>query len=389
MQIKDQDDELELFASDVCKKKVSLVKEVIAGCVRRDLFDKDVFNSFGVITSDRIQSNYLEATSERRRKGTEIVIKEEYLLVPFDENWKNVVITRNNDIIPRNNSFIPVINQQSIVEEKESIEEEFIGQKNLPTDKDEFSILDPPDENTDTGMEKRKSRKKFIAPTLEQVEAYMMKVKGDATKQNSWPEDKIRNLAGKCYDHYSANGWTQGKGKPIVDWEAACRNFIRNEVEGVFSKSTVIITKNEGFVSKNEQKNTFSPRNVTQPAPVQKEPTQEEKEKMAKSFLNDSYQEFLNGKFNVKMLGIGVFESLKQFKLAKLNKIEVDRILLIAKDKRLVFLKTSTDRADMELIKNYNPDSENEKSQIGLIAKRIFVEEIFEVFKKEGKTVIV
>lgn len=118
-------DELELFATDVCKMKVSVVDEVIAGCVRRSLFDKGVFDMFGVLTSDRIQLNYLEATNERRRKGTKITLIEEYLSIPFndyldnsdDPHWKNVIITRKNIILPVNNSILPRKNPQNKIEE--------------------------------------------------------------------------------------------------------------------------------------------------------------------------------------------------------------------------------------------------------------------------------
>lgn len=37
--------------------------------------------------------------------------------------------------------------------------------------------------------------------------------------------------AQKFYDYYSANGWTQGKGKPIVNWRAAARGWIRRAAE--------------------------------------------------------------------------------------------------------------------------------------------------------------
>ena len=32
-------------------------------------------------------------------------------------------------------------------------------------------------------------------------------------------------------DHYEANGWVQGKGKPIKNWKAAIRNWNRREPE--------------------------------------------------------------------------------------------------------------------------------------------------------------
>ena len=35
----------------------------------------------------------------------------------------------------------------------------------------------------------------------------------------------------KFYDYYSANGWTQGRNKPIVDWRAAARGWIRRTAE--------------------------------------------------------------------------------------------------------------------------------------------------------------
>jgi len=56
----DEDSKL-LFSQDECKVKVSAMNELVAGCIRRSLFDKEVFDAFGVLTSDRIQENYLIA----------------------------------------------------------------------------------------------------------------------------------------------------------------------------------------------------------------------------------------------------------------------------------------------------------------------------------------
>tara|TARA_Y100000004_G_scaffold197110_1_gene269814 strand:- start:1908 stop:2555 length:648 start_codon:yes stop_codon:yes gene_type:complete len=37
--------------------------------------------------------------------------------------------------------------------------------------------------------------------------------------------------ANKFYDYYESNGWKQGKGKPIINWKAAARNWIRRSEE--------------------------------------------------------------------------------------------------------------------------------------------------------------
>lgn len=86
-------DELELFASEYCKKKLSLVKEVITGCIRRGLFDENVANLFGVLTSSMMQEVFLYATSERRRKGSQFTMCNDYLLLSFgDEIPVNIAI---------------------------------------------------------------------------------------------------------------------------------------------------------------------------------------------------------------------------------------------------------------------------------------------------------
>lgn len=108
-------EEMELFATDVCKKKVSLVKEVIIGCLRRDLFNQAVFDAFEILTSDRIQMNYLHATCDRRKKGTAITLIRELLLVEEDEDWKNVNVLGINEILPGKKAKSPGNNPQSIV----------------------------------------------------------------------------------------------------------------------------------------------------------------------------------------------------------------------------------------------------------------------------------
>lgn len=63
-----------------------------------------------------------------------------------------------------------------------------------------------------------KLTKKFMQPNLNEVAAYF----------------KLKNVSGaeaeaeSFIDHYTSNGWKVGK-NPMKDWEAACRNWIKNK----------------------------------------------------------------------------------------------------------------------------------------------------------------
>ena len=69
--------------------------------------------------------------------------------------------------------------------------------------------------------DKAKSVSRFVAPTLAEIQEYC--------KEKGFNVD-----AASIYDHYTANGWVQGKNKPIKDWKAAVRQWARRE--GEFSK---------------------------------------------------------------------------------------------------------------------------------------------------------
>lgn len=100
-------EELELFASDYCKKKVHLIKEVIAGCIRRDLFDKIVADSFGILTSEMMQDTFIYATAERRKKGSVFQMMEPWILV------NKAQIPGNIEIVPGKKNEIPGKNPQT------------------------------------------------------------------------------------------------------------------------------------------------------------------------------------------------------------------------------------------------------------------------------------
>jgi len=67
--------------------------------------------------------------------------------------------------------------------------------------------------------EKGIPRPRFIPPTVEEVSAYCAERNNCVDPQH-------------FVDYYDANGWVQGKGKPIKDWKAAVRTWERREEKG-------------------------------------------------------------------------------------------------------------------------------------------------------------
>lgn len=62
-------------------------------------------------------------------------------------------------------------------------------------------------------------RTRFVPPTVEEVKAYCSERKNTVDAE-------------RFFDFYSANGWKQGRGKPIVDWKAAVRTWERQSING-------------------------------------------------------------------------------------------------------------------------------------------------------------
>jgi len=105
-----QDREL-LFASENGMNGGSqqLLGDIVAACIRRNIFSERLFKKYGILTSSGVQKQYLKATVKR-----EVVeLKKEYLLISVPINMKNVVI---NSISGGRNSIFDTENAQSRVE---------------------------------------------------------------------------------------------------------------------------------------------------------------------------------------------------------------------------------------------------------------------------------
>ncbi len=83
-------DSLLLFMSEngVPSDSKNLIQQIVAACIRRNIFSEQLFNKFGILTSSGVQKRYLNATSKRGK----VELVKEYLLISVGENNKNVVI---------------------------------------------------------------------------------------------------------------------------------------------------------------------------------------------------------------------------------------------------------------------------------------------------------
>lgn len=99
-----------------------------------------------------------------------------------------------------------------------------------------------------TGSERPAGNKKvFLRPTQDQLKQFFIQISGPALTP-----DVCHVQAYEMYNHYEANGWKQGRGKNIVSWEAAARNWLLRFRKGTFDSTS-------GPGTKSHLKNTAVP----------------------------------------------------------------------------------------------------------------------------------
>lgn len=147
------------------KVGVNVVREVISACMRRGIFDKSMYDQYGILTSEGIQERYAEATE--RRSSQKIDFR--YLLISIPKNWVNV---DNNSVNVDNNAENDDDNPQSKVNESKI-----------------------------NNISKERVRAGAHTPTREEIEAYC--------NEKGYP------FAAKFHAHYQATGWDA-----IRDWRS-------------------------------------------------------------------------------------------------------------------------------------------------------------------------
>lgn len=225
------EEEMELFASEYCRQKLTKINEVINGCLRRGLFDMAVFKaSGGVLTSEMMQEVYVHATLERRKKGAKLLMQREWLLVKEEDLPGNIEAFTGDNRTEYRESFTneTTVNETTVNE---------IGAVGTA----------PPAKKVDSVV-KNARRAPFVPPSLEQVKGFFVQKMGDTSKPNCWPEDRCHTQACAFWNHYEANGWRQGGGntpRPIVNWGAAAAQWISRELRGTFNQAVHIAEKTD------------------------------------------------------------------------------------------------------------------------------------------------
>jgi len=124
------------------------VKETVDYCLQIGLFDKGLFDRWGVLTSRGIQRSYLLVLKSKNRKGTEII--EEYWLLDKSngEDYQDVVFIRKNSQLFGENTNSLAVNDNSLGENTNSLGQKKSKVKNSK-EKDNTCAPEPHESNSD------------------------------------------------------------------------------------------------------------------------------------------------------------------------------------------------------------------------------------------------
>lgn len=162
----------------------SAVSEIVSAAIRREIFDRDLYERFSILTSEKIQRDYMRVVARRARVEVENV----YLLIKHTEIPVNVHI--NGVSVCRNpDKCIQKSTKES--KGKESKVKESKGERE--------PAAQPP-----------LSHAQFRPPTIGEVESYVR-------------ETGLAMDAQCFYDYYQASQWRTAGGRPITDWQAQAR----------------------------------------------------------------------------------------------------------------------------------------------------------------------
>ena len=173
--------------------EVNVLNNIINDCINEDIFNKKLFEQYGILTSRGIQKRYLEACARRK----EVNIFKEYCLID-PKNYKNLVFEYINpvivDINPDKCNTVSAETPQSKVKESKEKESK--------------------EKNNTRAREEKKQPKKikfadFVSLTNAEYKALVAKLGEEGTKRCIEILDNYKGAMGKRYksDYRAILNW--------------------------------------------------------------------------------------------------------------------------------------------------------------------------------------
>lgn len=241
------------------------------------------------------------------------------------------------------------------------------SKKDNNSKKDDIGATPPPDRKKSL----TKKRIEFKEPTKEEAHLFF-----ENATRGKWDVGKAWKEADSYLDHYNANGWIQNGNKPIIDWKAAARNWIRRDMGGQFQVKT-------GQGAKKDTEPITHP--VTKPAVNDIPKNAKDPTGLSIAFL---YEYYLDGKLKMSEVLISYYHHLKEKGLLKFPQSVREAIVDEAKKMRV---KMSD--AGESLQKAYETGEplqllENDKENLINCSQRVAIIKFFEKCKNEKLTEI-
>ena len=176
----------------------NLINNVIAASIRRDIFSKELFNKYRILTSSGIQKRYLSATSKREL----VELKKEYLLISIPKNRTNVVI---NSISDGRNSISGVENEQSRVEKSREEKKDILCKADALALFEQLWKLYP--NKRGKGQVSLTAKKRLLEIGYDEMARAIERYKADLEKDSDWrkPQNGSTFFNSGYVDYLDAN----------------------------------------------------------------------------------------------------------------------------------------------------------------------------------------
>lgn len=213
------------------------VKETVDYCLQIGLFDKGLFDRWGVLTSKGIQNSYLVVLKSKNRKGTELI--QDYWLLDTSkkEDYQGVVFVRKNSA--------------ELGENTDSLEENShsLGENDHSRRQKESKGKD----SKGKGIYIVPSKKDVTAYPYKEIIDYLNAKAGTNFKHSS--ADTQKHIRARCDNGFTLDDFKTVIDKKVSEWKGTdMAKYIR--------PSTLFGTKFEGYLNQlsgsGKKKNQFS-----------------------------------------------------------------------------------------------------------------------------------